>query len=70
MTKILELAKQAGFYIPQKPVLPEEQKQLDRLNEFARLILLNCRSVVSENFHDCNTAVKMDRIIREEFGVE
>lgn len=48
MTKILELAKQAGFYIPQNPVLPEDQKQLDRINEFARLIIDECMMVVQQ----------------------
>lgn len=40
------------------------------MEQFARLIINECRVVVTENFHECNTATKMDRIIRDEFGIE
>lgn len=38
--------------------------------KFAELIVRECRVIVSENFHECSTASKMDRIIKEHFGVE
>jgi hypothetical protein len=38
--------------------------------KFAELIVKECRLIMSENFHECNTATKMDKIIKEHFGGE
>ena len=38
--------------------------------KFAKLIILECRMTVGENFHECRTATKMDQILRDHFGLE
>ena len=48
MPRILELAEQAGFYIPQPPFIAGEQEQLDRINEFAQLIIEECMLAIAQ----------------------
>lgn len=55
-TKILNLAEQAGFYIPQKPFLNNEQDQLDRINKFAQLIIDECMMAIHEKAFDQNVS--------------
>lgn len=37
--------------------------------KFAKLIVRECRLVVSTNFNECRTAYQMDNIILDHFGV-
>jgi hypothetical protein len=41
----------------------------DFLEKFAELIVNECRYTVSENFNECQSATKMDRILQDHFGL-
>jgi hypothetical protein len=60
---LTHLAEQAGLH-------PEWYIDNPEIEKLAELIVRECRLTVSENFHECNTAVKMDKILKEHFGVE
>jgi hypothetical protein len=67
-----ELWKQATEYAFSVTTLNETPKAWEELKlaKFAELIVRESRLIVSENFHECNTAVKMDKILAKHFGVE
>ena len=52
----------------QYPTATEMQSKWDE--KFAELIVKQVRCTVAENFHECRTASRMDKIIKEHFGVE
>lgn len=61
---VAKARKQATSYIKDGG----EQFDLDLFHEkFAELIIRECSITVSENFHECRTTVRMDRILREHF---
>jgi hypothetical protein len=40
------------------------------LDKFAELIVNECRDVVISNFHECRSVSRLDKIVREHFGVK
>lgn len=80
--KILMLAAQAGFYIPQPPFVNDEEEQLNRINEFAKLIIDECLTAITQEarisgIHLVQNSemfamglIAANGVIKRKFGVE
>ena len=75
-TRVEEIAKIAGFYVPMKPYLPMEKRDIERLYLFAELIVKECLSVCNNVEADTEMPGLSDgalvcvQEIKERFGAE
>ena len=42
----------------------------ENLEKFSKLIINECRDLVISNFHECRSVSRLDKIIRDHFGVK
>lgn len=49
--------------------LQQVEENFDK-ERFTQLLVDECRIVVAEHFHECLSAVKMDAIIKDHFGIK
>lgn len=42
----------------------------DNYEKFAELIINECRDIVIPNFHECRSVSRLDKMIRDHFGVK
>jgi hypothetical protein len=59
---VWELFKKSGIDIG--------EDQEGNIEKFAELIVNECRDVVISNFHECRSVSRLDKIVREHFGVK
>lgn len=67
--RIKELIDKAYIEVPHERDWDAMSSVFDK-EKFAELIVNECRDLVISNFHECRSVSRLDKIIRDHFGVK